>query len=113
VAITLNTTLKNTLLDGLDTTFNSGTLTIYTAPLGLAVQATGTRQVAARVVDASGAAVVVQDGDSWATLVVQDGDSGAAVMVQDGDSGAAVVVQDGRGSVALIVEDVSILPGAE
>lgn len=30
MAITLNVTLKNTLLDGLDATFNSGTLTIYT-----------------------------------------------------------------------------------
>jgi len=30
MAITLNTTLKNTLLDGLDTTFNSGTLYIRT-----------------------------------------------------------------------------------
>jgi hypothetical protein len=42
MAITLNVTLKNTLLDGLDTTFNSGTLTIYTgtAP-GAANAATG------------------------------------------------------------------------
>jgi hypothetical protein len=43
VAITLNTTLKNTLLDGLDTTFNSGTLTIYTGtPPGAGNAATGT-----------------------------------------------------------------------
>jgi hypothetical protein len=42
MAITLNTTLKNTLLDGIDTTFNSGTLTIYsgTAP-GAGNAATG------------------------------------------------------------------------
>ena len=42
MAVTLNVTLKNTLLDGLDSTFNSGTLTIYTgtAP-GAANSATG------------------------------------------------------------------------
>lgn len=33
--ITLNTTLKNSLLDGIDTVFNSGTLVIYgSAPTG-------------------------------------------------------------------------------
>jgi hypothetical protein len=42
MAITLNTTLKNTLLDGLDSTFNSGTLTIYTGtPPGAGNAATG------------------------------------------------------------------------
>jgi hypothetical protein len=43
MAITLNPTLKNTLLDGIDTTFNSGTMTIYTgtAP-GAGNAATGT-----------------------------------------------------------------------
>ena len=41
--ITLNTTCKNTLLDGLDSTFNSGTLEIRsgTAP-GAGNAATGT-----------------------------------------------------------------------
>ena len=41
--ITLNTALKNTLLDGIDTVFNSGTLTIRTgAAPGAGNAATGT-----------------------------------------------------------------------
>lgn len=43
MAVTLNTALKNTLLDGLDTTFNSGSLVIRTgSPPGANNAATGT-----------------------------------------------------------------------
>lgn len=43
MAVTLNTALKNTLLDGLDSAFNLGTLTIRTgAPPGAGNAATGT-----------------------------------------------------------------------
>jgi hypothetical protein len=43
MAVTLNTALKNTLLDGLDSAFNNGTLTIRTgAPPGAGNAATGT-----------------------------------------------------------------------
>lgn len=44
--ITLNTTLKNSLLDGIDAVFNSGTLVIYTgAAPGAGNAATGTTLV--------------------------------------------------------------------
>lgn len=43
MSATLNTALKNTLLDGLDTVFNNGTLVIYTgAAPGAGNAATGT-----------------------------------------------------------------------
>lgn len=43
MAVTFNTTLKNTTLDGLDTTFNNGTFEIRTgAPVGAQNPATGT-----------------------------------------------------------------------
>lgn len=46
MAITLNTTLKDTLLDGLDSTFNSGTLTIFTgSPPSVGSAPTGTALV--------------------------------------------------------------------
>lgn len=46
MAITINTLLKNTLLDGLDAVFNSGTLVIYTgAAPGAGNAATGTALV--------------------------------------------------------------------
>ena len=67
----------------------TGIYGVGTAPLGLAAQATGTRQVAAKVLDASGLLVVVEDGST-----------------------GAVVVQQERGALAVLASDTAgILPG--